>query len=339
MALPERDSRRIVIAGASSLVGIELKSLLEESRLADADLRLLDEDVAVGTLTEAGGEAAVIQPVEEGSFHRAKFVFFTGSPEFARANLAAARESGARIIDLSASEGELKKSVVWFPKLDRLLNREFPKDAPLYDIPSPAGTAASALTLALAKLGLRELSFVAFLAASEAGRLGVEELETQTGQLLSFQGVGQPIFDAQVAFNMLDRYGVASRVRISALRDRIRREVRAAASEKTGEKGTLPAIQVLHAPVFYGNTFTACADLDPAISADRVAEICQDAGFVIAADGEPGPSNVSAAGERSMLLAKPDSDPARPGAWWFWGAADNIRLPAANAVKLAEMLL
>jgi aspartate-semialdehyde dehydrogenase len=335
MALPERDSRRIVIAGASSLLGIELKSLLEESRLADADFRLLDEDVAVGTLTEAGGEPAVIQPVEEGSFQRAKFVFFTGSPEFTRANFAAARHSGATILDLSSAEIENKNSVVWFPKLDRLLGREFPKDAAAYEVPSPAGTAASALTLALAKVGLRELSFVAFLAASEAGRPGIEELETQTGQLLSFQGVGQPVFDAQVAFNLLDRYGVASRLRINAVRQRIRREVQTSIAGKA----LLPAIQLLHAPVFYGAAFTACADLDPAITMDHVAEICQDAGFVIAADGEPGPSNVTAAGEKSILLAKPDRDPARPGAWWFWGAADNIRLPAANAVKLAEMLL
>jgi aspartate-semialdehyde dehydrogenase len=335
MALPERDSRRIVIAGASSLLGIELKSLLEESRLADADFRLLDEDVAVGTLTEAGGEPAVIQPVEEGSFQRAKFVFFTGSPEFTRSNFAAARDSGATILDLSSAEIENKNSVAWFPKLDRLLAREFPKDAAAYEVPSPAGTAASALTLALAKVGLRELSFVAFLAASEAGRPGIEELETQTGQLLSFQGVGQPVFDAQVAFNLLDRYGVASRLRINAVRQRIRREVQTSIAGKA----PLPAIQLLHAPVFYGAAFTACADLDPAITMDHVAEIWQDAGFVIAADGQPGPSNVTAAGEKSILLAKPDRDPARPGAWWFWGAADNIRLPAANAVKLAEMLL
>jgi aspartate-semialdehyde dehydrogenase len=335
MALPERDSRRIVIAGASSLLGIELKSLLEESRLADADFRLLDEDVAVGTLTEAGGEATVIQPVEEGSFHRAKFVFFTGSAEFTRANFAAARDAGAKIIDLSSAELEQKNSVSWFPKLDRFLGREFPKDASAYDVPSPAGTSASALSLALAKLGLRSLSFVAFLAASEAGRPGIEELETQTGQLLSFQGVGQPVFDAQVAFNMLDRYGIASRIRISAVRNRLRHEVHASIAGKA----PLPTIQVLHAPVFYGATFTACADLDPAVSAERSAEVCQDAGFVIAADGQPGPSNVTAAGEKSILLAKPDRDPARPGAWWFWGAADNIRLPAANAVKLAEMLL
>src|SRR5882757_975328 len=86
-AFVRRDSNRIVIAGASSLLGAELKSLLEESRFAGWELRLVDEQVAVGTLTEAGGEPAVIQPVEEGSFEKARFVFFTGSPQFTRANL------------------------------------------------------------------------------------------------------------------------------------------------------------------------------------------------------------------------------------------------------------
>jgi hypothetical protein len=60
----ERDSQRIVIAGASSLLGGELKTLVEESRFAGWDLRLVDEENVAGTLTEAGGEAAVIQRVE-----------------------------------------------------------------------------------------------------------------------------------------------------------------------------------------------------------------------------------------------------------------------------------
>src|SRR5713226_516081 len=97
----ERDSHRIVIAGASSLLGAELKSLLEESRFAAWDFRLLDEEVAAGTLTEAGGEPAVIQPVEEGSFDRARFVFFTGSGEFTKRNLAAAKHAGAEVADFT----------------------------------------------------------------------------------------------------------------------------------------------------------------------------------------------------------------------------------------------
>src|SRR5882724_7430761 len=77
----ERESKRVVIAGASSLLGAELKSLLEESKFAGWDLRLVDEEVAAGTLTEAGGEPAVILPVEEGSFEKAQIVFFAGSSD------------------------------------------------------------------------------------------------------------------------------------------------------------------------------------------------------------------------------------------------------------------
>src|SRR5215470_4872678 len=244
MPLPDRPSKRIVIAGVSSLLGAELKSLLEESRFADADLRLLDEDTAAGTLTEAGGEATVIQPVEEGSFDRAQIVFFTGSPQFTRANFIAARHAQAKVIDLSGGELEQKKSVPWFPKLDWLLSREFPKDAGAYEVPSAAGTATAALTLALQRVGLKRMSMVVFEPVSQAGRAGIEELETQTGQLLSFQGVGQPVFDAQVAFNMLDRYGSASRSRLTAVRNRIRRELLAC----LGQKRPTPAVQVLHAP-------------------------------------------------------------------------------------------
>src|SRR5579864_86264 len=108
-----RDS--LVIAGASSLLGAELKSLLEESRFAGWDFSLLDEEIAAGTLTEAAGEPAVIQPVEEGSFSRAKLVFFTGSEAFAQRNLPAARESGATVIDLSGAALNIEGAQAWFP--------------------------------------------------------------------------------------------------------------------------------------------------------------------------------------------------------------------------------
>ncbi len=134
----ERGSNRIVIAGASSLLGAELRSLLEESRFAGAEFRLVDEEIAAGTLTEAGGEPAVIRPVEEGTFDRAGKVFFTGSAEFTRANLAAARASGAKIIDLSGATADDEGTVSWFPKLDALHGRKFPNDADVYAIPSAA---------------------------------------------------------------------------------------------------------------------------------------------------------------------------------------------------------
>src|SRR5262252_1901015 len=110
------ESRRIVIAGASSLLGAELKSLLEESRFAASDFRLVDEEIAAGTLTEAGGQAAVIQPVEEDSFAKAWVVFFTGSPAFTKSNFALAKGSGATVIDLSGELAGQPDVGLWLAK-------------------------------------------------------------------------------------------------------------------------------------------------------------------------------------------------------------------------------
>src|SRR5262249_4381531 len=162
----------------------------------------------------------------------------------------------------------------------------------------------------------------------------IEELESQTGQLLSFQRVGQPVFDAQVAFNLLHAYGAASAHNLEAVCERVRAEVKAC----LGNSAVVPSIQAIHAPVFYGAVFSAYADLNPGADAGEIAKACAGAGFALTARGEAGPSNVSVAGEKTIQLAQPKADLVHAGTWWFWGAADNLRLPAWNAVKLAEIL-
>jgi aspartate-semialdehyde dehydrogenase len=327
-----RDSQRIVIAGASSLLGAELKSLLEESRFAGWDLSLVDEETAAGTLTDAGGEPAVIQPVEEGTFDRAKLIFFAGSAAFTERNLAAARESGATVIDLSGAALGIDGASVWFATDD--VGHHADKRKTLYAIPSAPGLAAAKLLNALGRAGLSRLALIFFRPVSEAGRAGIEELETQTSQLLSFQSTGQPVFDTQVAFNLLDRYGAASSENLQSIRARIRREISFAVAPNVVE----PSVQVLHAPVFYGYTFSAIAELNSKPSKDALIESCRTAGFTLDSDAASPLGNLNASGDSAIHLAPPEDD-SRPGAWWFWAAADNIRLPAATAIKLAEKLV
>jgi aspartate-semialdehyde dehydrogenase len=328
----DRPPQSIVIAGASSLLGGELKSVLEESHFAGWDLSLVDEDTAAGTLTEAGGEPSVIQAVEEGTFSRARLIFFTGSSEFTAANLGAARASGATVVDLSGGALKVPEVRVWFgledvgPSIDRNLM--------LYAIPSAPGIVAGRLFGVLRNLGLSRLAFVLFRPVSEAGRAGIEELEAQTSELLSFQSVGQPVFDTQVAFNLLDHYGSGSRESLLSVRERVRLELSAA----VGKNAAQPAIQVLHAPVFYGYTFVAHSELT-ARSPREIVELLQAAGFCVETGASVPMGNLNASGDASIHLALPECDPGQPGTWWFWGAADNMRLPAATAVKLAEKLV
>lgn len=324
------ESRRVVIAGASSLLGAELKSLLEESRFAASDFRLVDEETVAGTLTEAGGEPAFIQPVEEDSFEKAWAIFFAGSAAFTKANLALAKGSAASIIDLSGELAGRSQIAVWLPKLsDKPAN-----GAKMFAIPSASAEIVARISVALSSLQPSAVSAVAFQPVSAAGKPGIEELEAQTGQLLSFQPVGKQVFDAQVAYTLLDRFGVSSSHSLSASLEILRREV-AAVLPSTAKA---PAIQLLHAPVFYGSTVAVCAFLDSQTIAPSLERLCANAGFTVTA-ADASPSNVSSAGEIVLQLAPPAADSAAPGAFWFWAAADNLRLPAANAVKLAESLL
>jgi aspartate-semialdehyde dehydrogenase len=331
----ERESNRIVIAGASSLLGAELKSLLEESKFAGWDLRLVDEEAAAGTLTEAGGEPAVIQPVEEGTFEKAQMILFAGSSDFTLANWEMAHRSRAVIIDLSAHSINFADTFIWYAGIEKLQKQTLPKKPHLAAVPSAAAEGIVRLSVALESLGLRTLTATVLQSVSAAGKSGIEELETQTKQLLTFQNPGNKYFDVQVAFNSLDRFGPARQADSHNARLTLQKEVRAC----LGEGGVLPAVELVHVPVFYGVTLSACAKLDDRADKEKIREACQQAGFAILDEWGIGPHNISAAGETVVQLSKPHTDGPQPGSWWFWGAADNIRLPAWNAVKLAEKLM
>jgi aspartate-semialdehyde dehydrogenase len=335
MAL-DRRSEKLVIAGASSLLGAELKSVLEESRFAGWDFRLVDEEVVAGTLTEAGGEATVIQRVEEDTFHGARYAFLTGSMAFGKRCLGPAREADTRILDLSGASVLDTDALPWFPRIDPLSERSASRNAKIYSICSAPGTSISMLAMALRKAGLRRLTAVVFQPVSEAGREGIEELETQTSQLLSFQNIGSPVFGTQAAFNLLPRYGGESRHNLHQSLQQLRAEVSKAVGDAV--ENAKIALNLVHAPVFYGMTFSAYVEVDEAKHRANLIDVCKEAGFSLVSAAEAGPSNVGVAGETSVFLREPEPGNACPGGWWFWGAADNLRLPAWSGAKLAERL-
>ncbi|HEV3418894.1 MAG TPA: Asd/ArgC dimerization domain-containing protein [Candidatus Acidoferrum sp.] len=333
---PDRNSQRIVIAGASSLLGGELKTLLEESRFAGWDLRLVDEENVAGTLTEAGGEAAVIQRVEEDTFRGAKYAFLAGSTAFGKLCLGPAREAGATIVDFTHATLSDPDATPWFPKIEALTGKSVAKNAKTFSVFSAGGTAAASLALVLQKFGLQRLVTVLFRPVSDTGRNGIEELETQTSQLLSFQSIGSRVFGTQTAFNLLQRFGSESKEDLQREGLEIRAEVSAAVGD-VNEDAKI-SLNLIHAPVFYGLTFSACADLGEGVDSAKLIAACKEAGWTVTGDAEAGPSNVSVAGESQLFMSEPRADLSRAGAWWFWGAGDNLRLPAASGIKLADWL-
>jgi aspartate-semialdehyde dehydrogenase len=331
---------RVAIVGASSLRGKELKLVLEDRKFPAGEIILLDEPILAGTLTEAGGEPTFIRALDEDSFERADFAFFAGSAQDAGRNWHAAQSSGARVIDMTGVIGASGNAITWIPALESVLPRraatelEAGKPAP-YSSPAPGAIITCALAAGLQRFSPARLVVLLFPPVSERDQAGVDELESQTTNLLSFKPIEQSAFDAQVAFNLLAGYGEERKPALEDLRAAISRD---AASYLAG-RAPVPAIQLVQAPVFYGYAFAAYAEFASPQVAEQLESAFRNLGIEVAAAGDAAPNNVSVAGEGEIQIARIAADPAIANGVWIWGAVDNLRLAATNAVQIAEELL
>jgi aspartate-semialdehyde dehydrogenase len=335
-------SNRVAIVGASSLRGKELKLVLEERNFPASEIILLDESIMAGTLTEAGGEPTFIRALNEESFEGARFVFFAGTAFDAERNWLAAERVGATVIDMTGAVASSGRFVSWIPSLDSILPQRtahgtngsaHPK--PYFSPPTPV-VIACILAASLVKFPAPHLALVMFPPVSEKDQPGIDELETQTTNLLSFRPIEQTIFDAQVAFNLLSGYGEASKPSLSDIRKSIADEV----GRYLAGRAPTPAVQLLQAPVFYGYSFSAFAKWESQdVSPAEVEAALANLGVVVATATDPPPTLVSVAGENSIHISPIDWDLSDPAGMWIWGVADHLRLAATNAVRIAEELV
>jgi aspartate-semialdehyde dehydrogenase len=339
MPLPEH-SLRVVIAGATSLRGKDLKYWLEEGGFPAGEIRLVDEELASGTLTEVGGEPAIVQSISESSFEGMRFVFFAGSAAFAAQHGPSADRAGASVIDMTGGLWAGSRARPWIPRLDALISPPSANALPdnnyhAWVAPSTPAIIACSLAAAFAELAPVCLALVFFQPVSERGEAGISELEGQTIKLLSFQPMPQGVFDTQVAFNLTARWGAESAERLSDARSVITREVQRYLADRISP----PAVTLVQAPVFYGHAFAAWAQFKDAVNEETLTAKLKSAGFNVVAPDEPSPSNLIAAGEPHPLITVPERDANVPQGYWFWGAADNFRLANVNATQIAERLL
>ena len=326
---------KIAIAGASTLVGRELNEVLSESPLDSASFALLDEEDAQGQLDQVGDEATFIQAISADAFDRADFTFFCGSEGMTRRHWQQALRAGSTVLDLSAALDREPGVVVRAPWLGT--------EAAAVDLFTPAVVPAhpAVIVLALLLQRLQQAAPVRFAAAtvlepaSDFGRAAMDELHQQTVSLLSFQSLPRAIYDAQAAYNLLAGTGESSKVNLQEVAARIRRHYEVL----TGGRGPALAVQVIHAPVFHGYTFSIAVELERPVEIVALEEALTGEHVELVLEDTDSPSNLAATGQNDILVRlRPEPlgrNSNQASRLWLWAAADNLRLNAQNAVLCA----
>jgi aspartate-semialdehyde dehydrogenase len=331
---------RIGLVGATSLVGKELADELQESLLAASSFILFDDEEATGQVASLGDEPTVVQKIEEGSFERLDFVFFSGEPATTETHWQEARRQGASIVDMSyALEQEagvlVRAALIPATLLGAAQSRP--------NLATPAVVAAHPAAVMLALVGARlaaKLKVIGLAAtvvepASQHGREAMDELHQQTVNLLSFQTLPRTQYDAQVAFNVLPTLGTDAKVKLAEAAERIARHYR-----QVG--GALPelSLELVQAPVFHGYVASLLLEVDEPTTVYEVERALEGESMDVVMDSSDPPSNLSAAGQEDVMVrvrsAAAGSTLSRR--FWLWLAADNLKLNALNAIACANEL-
>ena len=328
---------RAAIVGAASLKGKEVAEMLNERNFPAADIRLLDDDESMGQLEAMGDEISFIQRVRAEQFENVDFSFFASDQESTRKNWKDARDAGAAIIDLSASlENEPGASVrsLWVERERGQIAAPELQPGPCVT-PHPVAVTLALLLLRARKTGtIRRAVATIFEPASEHGQRGMDELHQQTVNLLSFQSLPKDVFDVQVAFNMVSRYGQKSQPALDSVEGRILRHYR----KIVGTDAPQPSLLLLQAPVFHAHAMAIFLELDRPVDVRALSHALAGDHVAIPGPEEDPPSNVSSAGQPDIQVSL-KIDPAQPNGVWLWAAADNLRISALTAVECAENMM
>jgi aspartate-semialdehyde dehydrogenase len=323
----------VAVVGGGTLLAREIRELLSESKPAPR-VQLVSATADGSTLLATEDEEAVVMiPLNAESLDGARVAFLAASPASSRRAAKLNPEGGPVLIDLTGALEEQPHARLRAPSAEPSAH---PISARIQVIAHPAAIALAMLLTKLAQAKpLRRSVVHVFEPASERGQRGLDELQQQTVAVLSFKKLKTDVFDAQLGFNLLARYGEEALEPLESVEQRVERHLASLLAAWPGIP--MPSLRVIQAPVFHGHSFSVWAEFEDNPNAAALARELARQGVDVRPDDPP--TNAGIAGHSGISVGAIAADPNNSRACWLWLVADNLRLAAENSVAVAREIL
>ena len=309
----------VALAGASSLLGGEIKDQLAASGFPGQAVALLEAEELAGLLTEYGEEARAMTAAVREELLQHDLICLCGSAEFAAEQLQPLRDAGQLGIDCTGAWAHAPGTYLWLPGTNAEPELE---SNPAIALPSGPGQLVAVAMAALGELAEGAVATV-LVPASERGHRGLKELSQQAIAVLNLEELEEAVFGRQLAFDIWPQPASGEHGSEQDLADELRRlDVHP------------PALSVLAAPVFH--CIGAKVYL-PAAAPDAVSTALGEAFSLGATDAGTIDSPVRVAGQPGIHVG--GIRPEDSGGTWVWLITDNLKARAGAAVDAIHALL
>ncbi len=331
-----RSGKRVVIVGATGLVGEVLLRVLEERAFPVSELTLLASERSAGARARFRGEEVPVEPA--GSFREERFagadvVFFAATGSLSRTLAPAAARRGALVID---------KSSTWRadPRVPLVVPEVNPGVLAAHRglVACPNCTTIG-LVMVLEPLrrsgGLSRVVGTTFQAASGAGRAALEELESQEADHQAGRASEPRLFPRVLARNAIPQCDLLREDGETEEEAKLRSETR-----RILELSALPVeFTCVRVPVAVGHGTSLWVETERELELPRVLDALEGfPGLRLVREGPP-PTALEAAGDDRVWVGRVRLSGDRRHVC-LWQVTDNLRKGAAtNSVQIAEQVL
>lgn len=331
----------VAIVGASGAVGQEFIKVLNNSSLPVDELRLFGSERSAGRrYTFRGKETAPVQVLgaDAHAFDGIDFAFVSAGGDVSLKYSGLITSGGAVMID-NSSAFRMEKDV---PLVVPEVNGADALNAPRNIIANPNCTTIQ-MVVALKPINdispIRRVHVATYQAASGAGASGMEELETQTAQIVRGEEPTVRKFVDRLAFNLIPHIDVFTDNGYTREEMKMHYE--------TKKIMHAPNLEVsatcVRVPVMRAHSEAIWVETERSVSVAEAREAFAAANGIVLVDraealGYPMPKD--AAGTDPVFVGRVRADLANQNGLSFWAVADQIRKGAAlNAVQIAEYIM
>ena len=328
---------RIAVIGATGAVGRVFLSILEERGFPASSVRLCASRRSVGRRLRVNGQELEVEEPTSRLLGEVDIAFISASSEVSRQLAPIAVEQGALVIDDSSAFRMEADVPLVVPEVNA---DDLEGHRGIVSIPN-----CSTTPLVMVLKALRDINPVSRVVADTyqsvtgTGTAAMEELRTQSTDVLEGRAFQPSAYPHQIAFNALPHIEPFLANGYTREEMKMRDETR----KILHDPGLAVSATCVRVPVMVGHSVAAHIEFTHPISAEEVREVLAGCPGVKVLDDPQSdlyPMPIEAAGKDEVFVGRIRQDISHPTGIALWIVSDNLRKGAAlNALQIAEEVL
>ncbi len=335
--MEKKSNYNVAVVGASGAVGRTMISILEERNFPIGDLKLLASKRSAGSKLTFKDRQFVVEELKESSFENVDIALFSAGATISREFAPIAVKSGCIVIDNSSAFRMDENIPLVVPEVNPHAIGKNP------EIIANPNCSTIQMVVALKPIHdnyhINRVVVSTYQSVSGSGQKAVDELKSQTSDVLSEREIETKVYPHQIAFNCLPHIDVFLENGYTKEEMKMVNETR----KILEDDGIAVSPTTVRVPVFYSHSEAINVEADKEINVEELKNLLSKSKGICLLDN---PANIEyplateGSGKDEVFVGRVRCDLNNPKAVNLWVVADNLRKGAAlNAVQIAELLI